>query len=195
MKGGKVLTEEMLIEKSKNGDVEAFEELILTYQKKILNFTYRMLGDAGDAEDVAQEVFLKAYRAISGFDGKSSFSTWIYKIASNTAMDELRKRKRRGADKNISLYSEDEDGEFEIPISDEADAPYTSLRKKEVWRAIEKLNDEYKTVIVLRDIQNISYEEITKVTGLSLGTVKSRISRGRLILRKILEKNRELFLE
>ncbi len=193
------MTEEMLIEKSKNGDVEAFEELILTYQKKILNFTYRMLGDIGDAEDVAQEVFLKAYRAISGFDGKSSFSTWIYKIASNTAMDELRKRKRRGTDKNISLYGEDEDGEFELPISDEADAPYTSLRKKEaqkaLWRAIEKLNDEYKTVIVLRDIQNISYEEITKVTGLSLGTVKSRISRGRLILRKILEKNRELFLE
>ena len=91
------MTEENLIERSKKDDFEAFESLISLYQKPILNFTYRMLGNIEDAEDVTQEVFVKAYKGIKSFDGKSSFKTWLYKIASNAAMDELRKRKRRGS--------------------------------------------------------------------------------------------------
>ena len=188
-----------LIEKSKNGDVEAFSELILSYEKKILNFTYRMLGNKEDAEDVTQEVFVKAYRAIASFDQKSSFQTWIYKIASNAAMDFLRKRKRRGTDKQVSLYLEDQDGEHELPVSSGADEPYSELRKKEaqkvLFRAIEELGSEQKEAVVMRDVQGLSYDEIAKITGQSLGTVKSRISRARLALRKILEKNKELFTE
>lgn len=191
--------EQNLIEKSKKGDADAFSELILAYEKKIISFTYRMLGNTEDAEDAAQEVFVKAYRAISGFDGKSSFKTWLYKIASNVAMDELRKRKRRNSDKTISLYSESEDGEYELPLSSEKDEPFEEARKNELQKvlqnAIGELKDEYRLVVVMRDVQNISYEDIAKTTGLSLGTVKSRISRGRLSLKKILEKNRELFLQ
>ncbi|MBP3337674.1 MAG: sigma-70 family RNA polymerase sigma factor [Clostridia bacterium] len=191
--------EQNLIEKSKKGDADAFSELILAYEKKIISFTYRMLGNTEDAEDAAQEVFVKAYRAISGFDGKSSFKTWLYKIASNVAMDELRKRKRRNSDKTISLYTESEDGEYELPLSSEKDEPFEEARKNELQKvlqnAIGELKDEYRLVVVMRDVQNISYEDIAKTTGLSLGTVKSRISRGRLSLKKILEKNRELFLQ
>ena len=187
-----------LIEKSKNGDSDAFSELILAYEKMIISFTYRMLGNKEDAEDAAQEVFVKAYRAISGFDGKSSFKTWLYKIASNVAMDELRKRKRRNSDKTVSLYAETDDGEYELPLAGEKDEPFEEARKKELQNVLQKaigeLKDEYKTVVVMRDVQNISYEDIAKVTGLSLGTVKSRISRGRLSLKKILAKNWELFL-
>lgn len=188
-----------LIEKSKNGDAYAFSELAESYQKKILNFTFRMLGNLEDAEDVTQEVFIKAFRNISKFDGKSSFSTWLYKIASNAATDELRKRKRRGTDKVISLYQEDEDGEYELTVSTDGDEPYEKLQKKDAQKvlldAIEKLGEEHKNVIIMRDVQNLTYDEIAKITGQSLGTVKSRISRARLILRKILEKNRELFIK
>ncbi len=191
--------EQNLIEKSKKGDADAFSELILAYEKKIISFTYRMLGNKEDAEDAAQEVFVKAYRAISGFDGKASFKTWLYKIASNVAMDELRKQKRRNSDKTVSLYSESEDGEYELPLSSEKDEPFEGARKNELQKvlqnAIGELKDEYRLVVVMRDVQNISYEDIAKTTGLSLGTVKSRISRGRLSLKKILEKNRELFLQ
>lgn len=191
--------EQNLIEKSKKGDADAFSELILAYEKKIISFTYRMLGNTEDAEDAAQEVFVKAYRAISGFDGKASFKTWLYKIASNVAMDELRKRKRRNSDKTVSLYTDSEDGEYELPLSNEKDEPFEEARKNELQKvlqnAIGELKDEYRLVVVMRDVQNISYEDIAKTTGLSLGTVKSRISRGRLSLKKILEKNRELFLQ
>lgn len=191
--------EQNLIEKSKKGDADAFSELILAYEKKIISFTYRMLGNTEDAEDAAQEVFVKAYRAISGFDGKASFKTWLYKIASNVAMDELRKRKRRNSDKTVSLYTESEDGEYELPLSSEKDEPFEEARKNELQKilqnAIGELKEEYRLVVVMRDVQNISYEDIAKTTGLSLGTVKSRISRGRLSLKKILEKNRELFLQ
>lgn len=191
------MTEDKLIEKSRNGDIKAFEQLICGYRRKILNFTYRILGNPEDAEDITQEIFVKAFRAISGFDGKSSFSTWLYTIASNAAMDELRKRKRRKTDKTVSLYGENDDGEYELPIADEGDGPYEKAKKKELQRvlseAIDKLSEEYKTVIVLRDLQGLSYEEIAKIVCVSQGTVKSRISRGRLLLRKLLEKNRELF--
>lgn len=191
------MTEENLIERSKKDDFEAFESLVSLYQKPILNFTYRMLGNIEDAEDVTQEVFVKAYKGIKSFDGKSSFKTWIYKIASNCAMDELRKRKRRGIDKSTSLFAENEDGEVELPIQSEDGVPEKSLQQKEVQRvladALNQLNEEHKSVLIMRDVLNLSYEEIASSQGLSLGTVKSRISRGRLILRKILEENRELF--
>lgn len=189
----------ILTEKSKNGDVEAFSLLISAYEKKILNFTYRILSSKEDAEDVTQEVFVKAYRAIASFDNKSSFQTWIYKIAQNAALDFLRKQKRRGGKKNVSLYAEDEDGEYEIPIADKKNEPYSELRKKEAQNALEKAMEELgadqKEVIVLRDIQGFGYDEIAEITGENLGTVKSRISRARLLLRKKLEKNKELFIE
>lgn len=191
------MTEENLIERSKKDDFEAFESLISLYQKPILNFTYRMLGNIEDAEDVTQEVFVKAYKGIKSFDGKSSFKTWLYKIASNAAMDELRKRKRRGSDKNVSLFEETEEGEADLPIATDDGVPEKSLQQKEVQRvlsdALNQLNEEHKSVLIMRDVMNLSYEEIAESKGLSLGTVKSRISRGRLILRKILEENRELF--
>lgn len=191
------MTLDNLIVKSKQGDAEAFSELIYEYEKNILNFTYRMLGSHADAEDVTQEVFLKAYRGIKGFDERASFKTWLYKIAANTAYDALRKKKSRKADMHISLYAEGDDGEYELAIEGDGDSPYESLQKKEMQKALNeavlKLSHEHRAVILLRDMQNLSYEEIASITNQSVGTVKSRISRARHILRKNLEKNKELF--
>ena len=188
-----------LIKRSKNGDVDAFERLISPYQKKILNFAYRMLASREDAEDAAQEVFVKAYKALGSFDAESGFSTWLYKIASNTCLDELRRRKRRGDDKSISINRESEDGEYELPLHDETNSPYLSAQKKEAHKAlasaIEQLGEEHRAVVVMRDINGLSYEEIARITDSAVGTVKSRLCRARLILRKILEKDRELFIE
>lgn len=191
--------ESELIQKSKNGDIAAFEELICAYQKKTLNLAYRMLGNRPDAEDATQDIFLRVYRSIGGFNEESSFSTWIYKIATNVCLDALRKRKRQNLNNTVSISQQSaDDEEYELPIEDSGPSPYEAAQKKEAMRALEraleKLNEEQKTVIVMRDINGFSYEEIATSLDCTLGTIKSRINRARLALRKLLEEDRELFL-
>lgn len=180
--------EEDLIEKAKAGDVKSFEILIANYKKRAFNIAYRMLGNLEDANDVTQESFLKIYRSIDKFKGKSSFSTWLYSIVSNTCIDFIRKNRKKTTISIDTNY--DEDG-YEIEIADEKNTTESLFEKKEIIRsihdAINRLNHDQKIVIILRDIQGFSYFEISKILNISEGTVKSRISRGRKNLKNILE--------
>ena len=182
-------SDQHLVKRTLHGDTYAFEELVKTYQNKVYMLAYRYMGNEDDANDMAQEAFIKAYRSLRSFKGDASFGTWIYRITTNVCLDELRRRKRR-----ISPISLDEplatmDGdEIEREISDQSLAADVVYEKKEFSQNIQLLLDEmkpeHKTVIVLRDVMELSYEEIASVLDCSIGTVKSRISRARIILQK-----------
>lgn len=188
-------SEQVLIDRSKAGDVAAFEELISVYQKKIYNLTFRMLGNLNDADDLTQETFIRVFKSISNFKGESTFSTWIYRIATNVCLDELRKRKNKKA---ISLDEEIkvDDGEIKRQIESDTPLPDEIAEKEElrlfVKNAIESLPEEQRLIISLRDIQGLSYDEIAQVLECPSGTVKSRINRARQALKKILISKREL---
>jgi len=190
------LDEKQLIKKIKSGNMDAFSQLVSIYEKKAINFARRMLGDTCEAEDAAQEAFLKVFDKIHTFREESSFSTWFFTVLNNVCLDILRKRSRR-AD-TVSINQSDDNGEnYELPIEDTADGPYETLQKNEVKRLFEdalgNLSDEHRSVIIMRDINGFEYEEIARILDISVGTVKSRISRARLALRRILEEHRELF--
>lgn len=190
--------EQVLLEKAKAGDVSAFEELIESYQKKIYNLSYRIIGNYDDAADMAQEVLIRIFRSIASFKGQSSFSTWIYRITTNVCLDEIRRKKNK---KIISLDEEIrmEDGEIKRQIMSDDLQPDAVAEQEElrsiVSNAINSLPDDHRLVITLRDIQGLSYDEISTVLDCPIGTVKSRISRARLALKKLLSTRRELFDE
>jgi|LSQX01.3.fsa_nt_gb RNA polymerase sigma-70 factor (ECF subfamily) len=188
-------SEEQLIQKSKDGDIKAFEILIDKHQKKVYNMAYQYLGNFEDALDASQEAFLKIFKSLKSFKEESSFSTWIYRICVNVYIDELRKRKKNDSNM-ISSIINTEDGELELPIVDTAPLPDELLEqkeiKREIWDAINNLSSDYKTIIILRDINGLQYNEISEVLGCSLGTVKSRISRARNALKILLSDNKEL---
>lgn len=186
-----------LVKKVKNGDMDAFTELVTLHERKAINFAYRMLRDENEAQDAAQEAFLRAYDKINTFQGNSSFTTWFFTILNNICLDILRKR-ARSADIISINQADSNDDEYELQIEDTAPGPYESLQKKSAMEVLEdaiaRISDEHRAVIVMRDINGLEYEEIAKILDVSLGTVKSRISRARLAIRKILEDNKELFL-
>ena len=192
------LDEKTLISKSKAGDRQAFSALVEKYQSKIINMSYGMLSDQEDAYDAAQEVFIKVFRSIDSFEEKSSFSTWIYRITVNVCNDMLRKRQRKISALSLSSTA-DGDEEKVLEIKDDAPTPQdtaeTNETQLEVRRAISELSDEYKTVITLFDLEGLSYDEISSIINVPVGTVKSRLSRARSALKKNLLKKRELFLK
>ncbi|MBE7040482.1 MAG: sigma-70 family RNA polymerase sigma factor [Ruminococcaceae bacterium] len=195
--GVNTVSESEYIKRCQEGDSEAFGELLTLYENKILNYCYRMLGNRTDAEDATQEVFVKLYRFIGSFTGQSAFSTWLYKIASNVCLDYLRKNKKHTSD-TVSLHQQNAEGEeFLMNIEDKGLTPYESAQMSEAQRvlalALEQLSEDQRKVVVLRDVEGLSYEEIGEVMGIAEGTVKSRINRARLALKKLLEKDRELF--
>lgn len=189
MRGVSLLQHEevALIEKAKNGDVESFELLINVYQKKAFNIAYRMLGNLEDANDVTQEALVKVYRSIHNFKGNSSFSTWLYSIVNNACIDFIRKNRKVNL-----LYIDKEYGEtnYKIEIGDEINTPESLFEKNEIKQmvhdAINQLNYEQRNIIILRDIQGFSYQEIAEMINVSLGTVKSRINRARSSLKDII---------
>ncbi len=166
------------------GDSDRFGELVRAYEKGIYNLCLRMLRNEQDAMDASQEAFFKAYRALSSFRGDSKFSVWLYRLTTNVCRDMLR---RRPAAASVPL--EDEDG-TELPLPDDRFDPERTLERKElrlaVRRALDALPEEFRTVLLLREISGLSYEEISGVTGLEDGTVKSRIFRARKRLAAIL---------
>jgi RNA polymerase sigma-70 factor (ECF subfamily) len=190
--------EQSLLEKAKAGDVAAFEELIEAYQKKVFNLALRMIGNADDAADLAQEAFIRIYKAISGFKEQSSFSTWVYRITTNVCLDEIRKRKNR---KVISLDEEIhmDDSEMKRQVASDAPRPDETAEREELRRivndAINSLPDEQRTAITLRDLHGMSYEEIARILDCPDGTVKSRINRARQALKNLLSSKRELLIE
>ena len=185
-----------LIQRLQKGDREAFNELVMQYEKQVINIAYGMLSDREDALDAAQEVFIKVYKSISNFKGQSSLTTWIYRITANVCNDILRKRQRTA--KTISIYpSEDEEESRQAEIADTAPTPEEALEQTEAQKAVREgiaqLSDDFRTVITLCDIEGLSYEDAAQVIGVPHGTVKSRLNRARGALRKKLLKKRELF--
>jgi len=185
------LSDHELVAAARDGDELAFQEVVRRYRTPITNFVYRMLNDYEMAIDLAQETFVRVYTSIGRYEANYSFSTYIYRIASNLAISEIRKRKRR---KVVSLFGvfTGEDGEAveHDPADDRQlaeDALLEDERKRAVRRAIASLPEKYRTALVLRDIEDHSYEQIASILDLSEGTVKSRINRARNLLREKLE--------
>lgn len=173
--------EAMIVRKVLQGDVNAFEKLVTEYEKAVYAIAQRMTGNPEDAADMTQETFIKAYNSLSSFRGDSKFSVWLYRIANNVCLDFLRSRSRRPT---VSLSTEDDDGEeTQIDIADESQSPEllleSSLTRDAVRRGLDSLPPDYKQILLLREIQGLSYEEIAAALGIESGTVKSRIFRAR----------------
>tara|TARA_B100000131_G_scaffold191885_1_gene184461 strand:+ start:33 stop:611 length:579 start_codon:yes stop_codon:yes gene_type:complete len=179
------ITDEQLIKQFQEGDRQSYNELVFRYKDKILNFLYRFVYDMDLAEDLAQETFLKVYLKKDSYREISKFSTWMYTIASNLAKTELRKIKRRKT-YSISEIS-DVDREVNFFVQDEnSDDKLDDNESNILHESIFELEEDFRTIIILREIQELSYENISKILKLPLGTVKSRINRGKLKLRDIL---------
>ncbi len=173
--------EAQIVGKVLAGDCNAFEKLVLEYEKNVYGIALRMTGNPEDAADMTQEAFIKAYNSLSGFRGDSKFSVWLYRIVSNVCLDFLRSRNRRPA---VSLSVEDDEGEeTELDIADESQSPEVllerSLTRDSVRRGLDSLPPDYRQILLLREIQGLSYEEISQTLSLEVGTVKSRIFRAR----------------
>ncbi len=185
-----VYNEAVLIEKAKSGDEFSFELLIESCRTKAYNTALRYLRDEDDAMDALQESLIKVFRHLDKFKGDCKFDTWVYRIVVNTCNDFLRKNKKQK--NNVSFYWTDEDGETMIDIPDTAPTPSevfdTKLTVSYVMDCLNEMPEDQREVLILRDIQGFSYEEISEILGCSMGTVKSRINRARLKLKqKILE--------
>ncbi|MFC1557859.1 RNA polymerase sigma factor [candidate division KSB1 bacterium] len=186
-KNRNIPSDEELIERFQNGDVYAFEQIVQRYKDQLLNFAYRFLGDIEDSEDIVQETFLRIFRKKNAYRNIAKFSTWIYTITGNLAKTELRRRKKR---KLLSLSGLKYDNkEYEIPDTrkDPEELADSAVKDKIVQNAINSLSPKFKEVIILRDVQELSYEEISSIVKVPLGTVKSRVNRARLKLQELLK--------
>ncbi len=181
------LSDEDLIEHFQQGDTGAYELIVRRYKNQLSNFVFRFLGTQEDAEDVVQETFLRVFRNRFAYTRVAKFSTWIYTIAGNLARTELRRRKRRRLFSISSLGLEDRDYEIaDDDLNPEAQANST-LQEEIIQREIGKLSPKFREVIILRDVQELSYEEISKIIRVPIGTVKSRVNRARLRLQNRLK--------
>lgn len=175
------VSEKKIIEKVLGGDANAFEELVLKYEKTVYNLALRMVGDRDDAFDMTQEAFIKAYGSLSSFRGDSKFSVWIYRIATNVCLDFLRSKSRK---QQVSLtVSDDDDEDAQLDIPDPSSDPEQQLMQKMSMQSVEEglktLPDKQRQILVMRELGGMSYAEIGKALSLEEGTVKSRIFRAR----------------
>lgn len=173
------------------GEERAFEELVQRYQGRLLNFVYRTIGDRDRAEDLVQEVFIRVYRHLGRFDRAKKFSTWIYTIASNLAKNELRNRSRNPLVLFQTIKAKFEDEERPLQFEDAHARPDDLYRKRHLREVVEssvsRLPAHHREVFVLRELEGKSYEEIAEITGVNLGTVKSRLNRARSSFAEIVE--------
>ena len=182
------MTEQEIVLRAKGGDQDAFAELVTAHQDRIYTLCLRMTGNREDAQDAAQEAFLNAWRALPSFKGESSFSTWVYRLTSNACIDHLRRRKRRRDLEAASLTGEDGESDWE-PADHQSDPALQTERrmaKEAVEEGLRSLPDHQREILVMRELSGLSYQEIGAALDLDLGTVKSRIARARLALKKIL---------
>ena len=181
------MTEAELIRQSCAGSIDAFEQLILLYEKRVYTIAYKYMGNHEDANDMAQESLIKAYQSIGSFRGDAAFGTWLGKITVNRCLDELRKRKKMQM-ASLEDTLELEDGSVKKELESPAVTPEEHAIQREtavyMQMLIGKLKEEYRTVIVLREIEGYSYEDIADMLSCSVGTVKSRISRARQYLKE-----------
>jgi RNA polymerase sigma-70 factor (ECF subfamily) len=179
-----------LVRRLKAGDQRAFEEMVRTYQNRIFGLLYRMIGNRQEAEDLAQEVFITVHRAIGSYRGEGRFYTWLYRIASNTCKNRMKYLKGRHHNRRVSV-----DDAPEVPASTTGPAlqshvpgPEAVTEGNRLEQAIQhelaNLDEEYRLLIILRDVQGLSYQDILRITGLQEGTLKSRLHRARLALKE-----------
>jgi len=183
-------TDEELITAFQRGSSEAFDIIVVRYKNPLTNFVYRFVGDYDDCDDIVQETFVRVFRNKHSYKPQAKFSTWIYTIAGNLAKSRLRQRDRHRMFSLSTLWKTgEEEKEADIPDNRypaDRDAE-RSLQHKRIQWALNEISPKYREVVILRDIQEFSYEEIAQITGLNLGTVKSRIKRGRTMLQKLLK--------
>lgn len=185
------MNERELIARLQKRDEAAFEELIRQYEKKVYTLCFRMCGNSEDAEEAAQDAFLALWRGIDRFRQESSLSTWIYRLATNACIDTLRRRKKQSG--SVSL----DDEELFVDAVDISPQPQETVEHRETQKLLQEglsaLPEEYRKVLILREIEGLSYTEIAESASIELGTVKSRISRGRSLLRNFLSGNGNFF--
>ncbi len=185
-----MISEKELLIKAKNGDEDAFEEIIKLYEQKICSTIFYMVKNENIVEDIAQEVFIKVYKNISKFNEESSLYTWIYRITMNTCIDQIKKEKKITY---INTFVDTDEGEVEMQFEDETqrldEIVENKLKRESLIKAIKSLPAEQRALIVLRDIRQFKYMEIAEMLKLNLGTVKSKISRARQTLKESLEKD------
>ncbi|OOB79694.1 MAG: RNA polymerase [Epulopiscium sp. Nele67-Bin001] len=189
------MNEAKLIKRVKKGDVKAFEELIQQYEPIIYNTCMKILKNEHEAYDAAQEVCIKVWKQIDRFEGNSKFSTWVYRVTTNQCLDILRKHKSQKV-VSIEMGNNDE-GDWSLDVEDTTQDILKHIENNEMVDALKlalsELKEEHRQVILLRDVEDYSYEEISQKLSISLGTVKSRLSRGRQNLRNILLQDKEPF--
>lgn len=183
----------VLIRAVQAGDKAAFDELVLKHKDRLFNLVYWFLGDYHEANDCAQETFIKVFKSVNKFRFESAFSTWLYRIALNTCKNRIKSSAYRWKKKTVSLETSggSKNGNPSSEIANGSPTPVMALEKKEkimrIQKAINSLPEEQNQVVVLRDIQGFSYQDISDIIGLNLGTVKSRLARGRLELKNQLK--------
>ena len=174
---------------ARRGELSAFEELVTRYEKRVYAIALRSSGSPEDAADITQEVFLRAWRSMKDFRGDSGFATWLFRITMNQCVDYARHKQ--------PLVQGEDDEERELPLPDTAPSPEEHLENSELGRelaaALDEVSDEHRRIVLLRDVSGMSYTEIAEILEVSEGTVKSRLSRARIALRKILLKRGNLF--
>ena len=184
------MQDELLIRRAQRGDADAFEQLLLEHQKNVYNLCYRMAGNPDDAMDLSQETFLRAWRFLDQYQLASAFSTWLYRLCSNICIDFLRRRRRQ---QTVPLTFEDADGEeqtYAVPDAQPLPEEQVELKltRETLAAAMAQLLPEHRAVLQLRVVNEMSYEQIADVLDIQIGTVKSRLSRARNQLKKILER-------
>ncbi len=189
------MDESALIQHAKNGDLDAFNRLVLDYQDMLYNTAYRILSDPALAADATQEAFISAFRKLKSYRG-GSFKAWLLRIVTNACYDELRRMKRRPTTSLEPLTDDDEEMESPQWLTDPTASPEKQLEtfelEKAIQHCIEALPPDFRTVVVLTDIQGLDYKEVAEAIKKPLGTIKSRLARARLRLRECLQKVREL---
>lgn len=182
-----------ILVRAKRGELDAFEELVRRYEKRVYAVALRSSGSPEDAADIVQEVFLRAWRSIESFRGDSGFSTWLFRITMNMCVDFARHKHSQPQTQSIV---DEEENERQVP--DTAPTPEEHLENREMGRelaaALDEISEEHRRIVLLRDVSGMSYTEIADVLEISEGTVKSRLSRARIALRKVLLRRGNLFL-
>ena len=179
--------QEHIIARARRGDADAFEQLVAAYRNQVFRLALRMCGNEADADEVAQEAFLSAWKGLPNFRGESRFSTWLYQLTTHAAIDLMRREKRQAAAEDID----------EITTADDGPSPQQQVERAETQReirsALMQLPEEYRQVLLLRFMQELSYEEIGRALKLPVGTVKSRLNRAKAQLKDILSRSGNLF--